>query len=218
MFLPILALVSAAVLPPSKLGISCLSGVWHVSTACALFEKHQFDAIAESLRSTGFSLDIDPSRWSHRHCCTFSLLSETDLTFSIRTNRLSEIGSLAIVVSQKCRIHTNSTFRIGNHTIFGVVKAGKGVLSVVGLNGDVCDFSVQKELSYESWRFSLSILFGIAAMYAGFQALIGRKRPGLLKPAVIPMEAPEHAVRENAPRTPRAPPARSVRFNPEFLT
>jgi hypothetical protein len=89
------------------------------------------------------------------------------------------------VNAPKCRIHSNSTFRLGNYTFFGLLKSGKGVISAVDSDGQVCSFSSQKELAYESWRFSLSLLLGVSAMYIGFQTMQGWNRAAMKRPARI---------------------------------
>jgi hypothetical protein len=184
--------VIRAVSDRPEIGSACLAGVWRVAGDCFFFPKQEFDAIIKSDGTAGFSIDIDPSRWSHSRFFTFGFVNGPGVLFTVREIRLAELSNLSLIIAPKCRIHSNSTFQIGGYTFFGIVKSGRGVLTVIGPNSTTCDFSLQKELKHESWRFSFSLLSGIAAMYIGCQALLGWKTSEVIKAVVIPMDNPGH--------------------------
>jgi hypothetical protein len=179
-----------ALVAPLHVAMSCLDGIWHVSNPfCPNLTQPKFDVVVRSTSSTGFSVDVDPSRWSHFHSYSFSLSDAATLTYSGRTNRLVPIGNLSLILSQKCQIHSNSTFALANRTFFGAVAAGRGVVSVVD-DGTVCNLAVEKELKYDGWRFSLSILIGIATMFVALQSTYGWQKDDVMRLLSIPINNP----------------------------
>jgi hypothetical protein len=49
----------------------------------------------------------------------------------------------------------------------------------------------RKELKYASWKFSLSILLGIVAMFIGLQSHFGWQGSNLSVPPLIPIDNPD---------------------------
>jgi hypothetical protein len=188
--LGLLLLCAAAKRPPAEVGIACLSGVWRISAAaCALFPRQTFDAVVKPA-ARSFSVDVGPSRWSHPRVFTLRLADAAAASFIVRDIRLAAVGNLSLAVAPRCRVRSNSTFRIGNHTFFGIVKAGRGVLTAIAADGTACDFVLRKELRRDPWRFSLSLLSGIAAMYIGCRTLLGWGAPEAARPVPIRMDNP----------------------------
>ena len=73
-------------------------------------------------------------------------------------------------------------------SIYG--KGGNCSLEIVFNNSESCSLIIEKDLKYESWKFSLSILCGVITMFVGLGSYFGWEKDEFIHPKSVPIDNP----------------------------
>lgn len=170
-------------------GFKCLKGNWIIPENMCPFvlqgKNGRFtidDGPGESL-----FLDINPSRYSHTNLFNIWLDHEL-LRFKIATNRNEIIGNGTIAFDRKCAINIESIL-FQNVTISVNSEGGMGSARF-SVDGKICSVSIQKDIKYDSWKFALTILMGVIAMFIGIGGFFEFTKNDLFEVKSIPIDNP----------------------------
>lgn len=175
--------------------LKCMEGTWNVENTCQYLQNHFtpkdfiINIEKRSFLFQDFIVDINPRRWMHPQAYYVKPIADHLNMYYVKNSRQHHIGDVSLAFGPHCEVRIGHMTTDNNFSVFGHVSSGKGFVSF-STQEDVCQLKIEKKIQYSNWRFGLTIFFGAASMFIGFQTFLGWSIDAISKPQSIPIDNP----------------------------